>query len=197
MLVKRILFLLSMGFLFRVLTSCIGLWGGEPQDVYFDWASLTVESLDVYKLFTSVSEVDTMASNAISFRLTLHRDLDSEQYAYVSSLWSFSCLQAFSIAYNDVPNQTVDSIAVVALLDLSSAHLAHSEVSSLFVSEEAGWNYDLYEPLEGMQTPSVDIHLKPRFSDLDSVCFVVSVFLSDHRVLCDTTNVITIIDPVL
>lgn len=190
MLLRRVLYLLLFGFMLRVLTSCIGLWGGgDPVEDYFDWGSLTVETLDMTGEWTQVEELDTMPPNAISFRLSLWRTYDEDTYVSVFS--PFASLYAWSVAYVEIPNQTVDSISVVTLFDLTSEYLAQSEVSSLFVSAQSGWEYDLYEPL-GVMDENLNIHLKPRLTDVDSVCFKVSVFLSDDRVLSDTTDVIIV-----
>lgn len=179
-------------FVIRLLSSCI--WGGEPDNIYFDWKGLEVRNVNSQGLYVQDMDRDTMLRSAISFRVNLL----PEQDVYLrseSATVGFADANALSIEPLYIPNQDIDSFVVHTLWDINQNYRAHMDVSELFVSEDqSGAYYQLYDELVSEDNPQILIHFMPRIADLDSVCFEVSALLSDGRWLRDTTSVITLID---
>jgi len=190
----------------RILSSCIGLFGGDCDSnvIYYDIDHMQIEGIDNSGEYTIYEEKDTMKSAAVAFKVNI--EADSLYYlAEVknTAIFGFSQAKAWECETYYKANQDITGIKITTVFDISSRIPANSDISKdiLFNADnnDIGKLYSNFEDIKSYLNKTENyignvfyIFYKNAVQN-DSVQFVVELSLSDGRAIVDTSNVIRIV----
>ncbi len=197
--------IILMLFILRALSGCFN--HDCPDDVYpFDFSKIKINNLDNSGMGPKVISNNTMNKAAVAFQVFISSDLSYlGKYRRKTQGFGFSEVNAWTPCPTYyASNQSVESISVVTLLEISSLIPANTEISDLFLgSDETSWyKTNLYLPLQKLSQKINHTYIDAqevqfrlflgREIENDSAQFIVNIEFSDSTSLSDTTHLIFI-----
>ena len=209
--VKFVIKVAAVLFALCVLKSCCSFFRScecDETPIPFILNRLNINNLDNSGTYASVTESDTMCTSAVAFEILINDT--SLYYPYYSnsqlqrapfgfsSAWAEECEPGFT------SNEKIERIEIYSLFDLNENIFADDEVSAFFYGQSD------YYPSSGMYASLSDVisYLNSLASYYPQLTFKVflskpiennrarflfNVFLSDGRILSDTTRLITVV----
>lgn len=209
----RVFKVLIVIFLIRFMQSCCSILGGcscDETPIPFNLTKISISNLNNSGAGIGINEGNSMYSSAVAFEVMVS---DTNQfYPYYSACKTNSITTGFSTAmafsYDCDPyfeaQEKIDSLRIITLYDINQAIVAGEEISDLFFAQSdyfpnTGLYANLYDVIDHLNTsvnnfPNLKLQV---FLSLpvenNNARFAFNFYLNSGVVICDTTNLINIL----